>query len=91
MLLALTLDAFSPTCTATSGADGTTFQIEYPLDGDLVAINAKTAEMEEFVSNADTLSAAQLTMLNPYQANLRAAWHALEAPPAQRQRNIVTL
>ena len=51
LTLALTLDAFSPTCVATtgvgdSGGGGSTdFVLTYPLEGDLVAVNAKTAQM----------------------------------------------
>ena len=51
LTLALTLDAFSPTCAATigvgggGGGGGTDFLLTYPLEGDLVAVNAKTAQM----------------------------------------------
>ena len=53
LTLALTLDAFSPTCAATTGVGvavvvgggGTDFVLTYPLEGDLVAVNAKTAQM----------------------------------------------
>jgi len=51
LTLALTLDAFSPTCVATTGVSGsggggsTDFVLTYPLEGDLVAVNAKTAQM----------------------------------------------
>ena len=51
LTLALTLDAFSPTCAATIGVGGgvggggTNFLLTYPLEGDLLAVNAKTAQM----------------------------------------------
>ena len=55
LMLALTLDTFSPTCAVTSGGGGsggggsggsTHFLLKYPLEGDLVAVNAKTSQMQ---------------------------------------------
>ena len=55
LTLALTLDTFSPTCAVTSGGGGsggggsggsTHFLLKYPLEGDLVAVNAKTSQMQ---------------------------------------------
>ena len=54
LMLALTLDTFSPTCAVTSGGGSggggsggsTDFLLKYPLEGDLVAVNAKTSQMQ---------------------------------------------
>ena len=54
LTLALTLDTFSPTCAVTSGGGSggggsggsTHFLLKYPLEGDLVAVNAKTSQMQ---------------------------------------------
>ena len=64
LMLALTLDTFSPTCAVTSGGGSggggsggggsggggsggsTHFLLKYPLEGDLVAVNAKTSQMQ---------------------------------------------
>ena len=54
LTLALTLDTFSPTCAVTSGGGSggggsggsTNFLLKYPLEGDLVAVNAKTSQMQ---------------------------------------------
>ena len=46
LTLALTLDVFSPTCAVTSGGGSTGFLLRYPLEGDLVAVNAKTTQMQ---------------------------------------------
>lgn len=51
LTLALTLNAFDHTCVTTSGAGGTTFLIKCPLEHDLAAVIAKTAEMRAFVSD----------------------------------------
>ena len=48
---ALTLDAFDHTCVATSGGSGTVFRLECPLENNLAAVNAKTAEMRAFISD----------------------------------------
>merc|ERR1740130_1040961 len=60
LTLALTLDSFSPNCAATTGVGGvgsTDFLLTYPLEGDLVAVNAKTAQMRAFITDADVASA----------------------------------
>lgn len=54
LTLALMLDTFSPTCAVTSGGGSggsgsggsTHFLLKYPLEGDLVAVNAKTSQMQ---------------------------------------------
>ena len=59
LTLALTLDTFSPTCAVTSGGGSggggsggsTNFLLKYPLEGDLVAVNAKTSQMQARCSN----------------------------------------
>ena len=40
VLLALTLAAFEPACTAAGAGGNLTFDIEYPLQGNLTATNA---------------------------------------------------
>ena len=58
---ALTLDAFDHTCVATSGGSGTVFRLECPLENNLAAVNAKTAEMRAFISDdAEPLPAAMV-------------------------------
>ena len=58
---ALTLDAFDHTCVATSGDSGTVFRLECPLENNLAAVNAKTAEMRAFISDdAEPLPAAMV-------------------------------
>ena len=58
---ALTLDAFDHTCVATSGGSGTVFRLECPLENNLAAVNAKTAEMWAFISDdAEPLPAAMV-------------------------------
>jgi hypothetical protein len=58
---ALTLNAFDHTCAATSGGSGTTFLLECPLENNLAAVNAKTAEMLAFISDdAEPLPAAMV-------------------------------
>ena len=58
---ALTLDAFEHTCVATSGGSGTVFRLECPLENNLAAVNAKTAEMRAFISDdAEPLPAAMV-------------------------------
>merc|ERR1719324_383020 len=58
---ALTLDAFDHTCMATSGGSGTVFRLECPLENNLAAVNAKTAEMRAFISDdAEPLPAAMV-------------------------------
>ena len=58
---ALTLDAFDHTCVATSGGSGTVFRLECPLENNLAAVNAKTAEMRAFISDdAELLPAAMV-------------------------------
>ena len=58
---ALTLDAFDHSCVASSGGSGTTFLLESPLEDNLAAVNAKTAEMRAFISDdAQPLPAAMV-------------------------------
>ena len=58
---ALTLDAFDHTCVATSGGSGTVFRLECPLENNLAAVNAKTAEIRAFISDdAEPLPAAMV-------------------------------
>ena len=89
---ALTLDAFDHTCVATSGGSGTVFRLECPLENNLAAVNAKTAEMRAFISDdAEPLPAAMVVAASSMRRQLASLSVSAVEPPTTSLGALVTI
>ena len=89
---ALTLDAFEHTCVATSGGSGTVFRLECPLENNLAAVNAKTAEMRAFISDdAEPLPAAMVVAASSMRRQLASLSVSAVEPPTTSLGALVTI
>jgi hypothetical protein len=90
---ALTLDAYDHTCVASSGSSGTVFRLECPLENNLAAVNAKSAEMRAFISDdAEPLPAAMVaTASSMRRRQLASLSVSAVEPPTTSLGAVVTI